>query len=903
MKRLLAYLFIVIGLGLTFSVNAKASELAVLYSNSDKIKIFIEYGSSGSLALAENHCNKFGKTSKPGDSTYNAYHEGKKGSFIIYSCEGGNKKISKNDASHNSYKCGDKDWMGNTVCGEDWEKKQKNKISLKKKINTNLNVNDYIFYAFEYPNIGTIASFYKSSTRNINEAILLLKNGECKFGTSIDKLIENSKYESSFDFKCSYVMRDKNIYARIQNKVNISIYPKDMKVRGINSIGKTITKVRIPGEILSLAKFYNANKLIKQIEGDKSKTKIAKDETSQTKKIARNNKTINYSDGTKYIGETQNGKPNGFGTYTWSNGDKYVGNWKDNKLHGQGTFTSVKGNKYVGEFNNDNRTGYGTLITSNGDKIEGNFIDGKLNGNAYQFEASTGRFLVGIYKDNIIIDGEAELYDSSGKYLTTNVYENNTVFKDNKFNGSGYFVFADTGDVVVGTYKNGKIIDGDAEVYDSSGKYSKTYVYGNSTVIKQKNEWLKKRKKTLAEALEENNLKFEDTETVIVKKEQKKNENKNQKVAKVSEENQKEIKIKTKELDTEGPKILIAETITVDDSSYSLKGKVSDAGSDKIYLKIDGQDVPLKKGSFKVDRYSPNDEEIKIVAIDKWGNESTKMIKVIVDIKEETVVEKLEPLNPSTIKAKSSGEKVALIIGIENYIEVPKANYANLDAEYFSDYARKVFGVKKQNINLLVDENASFVKTNKALTLWLKSKIKAKQTDLVVFFAGHGLASNDGKELYLLPQDSDPNLLDITALSRTKLFQTIIDLKPKSVTMFLDTCYSGVSRDEQMLLASARPIRIVADEQEGIPDNFTIFTASQVEQISSGLKEANHGIFSYYLMKGLEGKADSNQDNKITNGELLTYMDENVSQKAAELGREQNPSLAGDPDKILISYR
>ncbi len=56
-------------------------------------------------------------------------------------------------------------------------------------------------------------------------------------------------------------------------------------------------------------------------------------------------------------------------------------------------------------------------------------------------------------------------------------------------------------------------------------------------------------------------------------------------------------------------------------------------------------------------------------------------------------------------------------------------------------------------------------------------------------------------------------------------------------------------------------------------------------------------------MKGLEGKADANKDNKITNGELLAYMDENVSQKAAELGREQNPSLAGDPDKVLISYR
>ena len=120
--------------------------------------------------------------------------------------------------------------------------------------------------------------------------------------------------------------------------------------------------------------------------------------------------------------------------------------------------------------------------------------------------------------------------------------------------------------------------------------------------------------------------------------------------------------------------------------------------------------------------------------------------------------------------------------------------------------------------------------------------------------------------------------------------------------MFLDTCYSGVSRDEKMLLASARPIRIVADDNDSIPNNFTIFTASKLNQISSGIKEANHGIFSYYLMKGLEGNADLNKDRNITNSELLAYMDENVSQKASELGRKQNPTLSGDPDKVLMTY-
>ena len=56
-------------------------------------------------------------------------------------------------------------------------------------------------------------------------------------------------------------------------------------------------------------------------------------------------------------------------------------------------------------------------------------------------------------------------------------------------------------------------------------------------------------------------------------------------------------------------------------------------------------------------------------------------------------------------------------------------------------------------------------------------------------------------------------------------------------------------------------------------------------------------------MKGLEGFADLNEDKKITNGELLAYMDQNVSQKASELGRKQNPSLLGDPNKVLISYK
>ena len=56
-------------------------------------------------------------------------------------------------------------------------------------------------------------------------------------------------------------------------------------------------------------------------------------------------------------------------------------------------------------------------------------------------------------------------------------------------------------------------------------------------------------------------------------------------------------------------------------------------------------------------------------------------------------------------------------------------------------------------------------------------------------------------------------------------------------------------------------------------------------------------------MKGLEGYADENKDKKITNGELIAYLKDNVSEEAFTQNREQDPMLVGDSNKVLMSYR
>ena len=115
--------------------------------------------------------------------------------------------------------------------------------------------------------------------------------------------------------------------------------------------------------------------------------------------------------------------------------------------------------------------------------------------------------------------------------------------------------------------------------------------------------------------------------------------------------------------------------------------------------------------------------------------------------------------------------------------------------------------------------------------------------------------------MYLLPYDGSPDLLEDTAILRDKLFKELSLANPRSVTVFLDTCYSGTTRSNNMLISS-RPIVIVAKEQ-AIPSNFTVFTAASGDQIAKPLLEAKHGLFSYFLMKGMEGMADKNNDKNI----------------------------------------
>ena len=324
-------------------------------------------------------------------------------------------------------------------------------------------------------------------------------------------------------------------------------------------------------------------------------------------------------------------------------------------------------------------------------------------------------------------------------------------------------------------------------------------------------------------------------------------------------------------------------------------------GANTTSLTVDDEEQGAsEQGSYTVRRLARVGQAniIRISAVDRNGNTDTKTISVVRQAVDSRPA--FARLTPDKVKPRPARDAVAIIIGIQNYKLIPKAEYANQDAQVFYDYASRALGIQQENIKLLVDDEADVSGIYKAFQNWLPLKVRKGKTDVYVFYSGHGLPSADGKSLYFLPVGADRDLIAKTAISQKEIVDALKAAQPKSVTMFIDSCYSGQIRTGETLLASARPV-VLSVQETAYPPEFTVITASASDQIASSSPDLKHGIFSYYLMKGLEGEADENKDGTITIGKLQSYLAERVPRFATTMSRKQEPQLTGDANRVLVA--
>ena len=268
--------------------------------------------------------------------------------------------------------------------------------------------------------------------------------------------------------------------------------------------------------------------------------------------------------------------------------------------------------------------------------------------------------------------------------------------------------------------------------------------------------------------------------------------------------------------------------------------------------------------------------------------------------------------------AKSSNPAVeglhwAVVIGVSKYADtsVPALRYAAADAQAFHDWAVSPSGGKyaPSRVKLLVEEQATSENMKDALFVWLKEALAEDM--VVIYFAGHGSpeSPDSPNNLFLLPYDARYDSISITGFPMWDI-QTALKryIKAKKVVVIVDACHSGgVGQSFDVARRANRGLKInrISTGIHGLTkvgDGICVISASDDGQFSQESKDwgGGHGVFTHFLLQGLEGQADYNKDTRVTLGELIPYLSEQVRRATKNA---QSPIVAGQFDPALSIAR
>ena len=251
---------------------------------------------------------------------------------------------------------------------------------------------------------------------------------------------------------------------------------------------------------------------------------------------------------------------------------------------------------------------------------------------------------------------------------------------------------------------------------------------------------------------------------------------------------------------------------------------------------------------------------------------------------------------PTAIKVPRS---YAVVIGI--------AQYQNLEAkhqlQYSANDADSIYSIlispqggnfRAENVRKLIGKQATLENMRRELEVWLPSM--AHEDDRVlIYFAGHGFVYQ-GKG-YLAPYDISLKNIAETGYPMDSLGMVVGSrIKAKNKVLLTDACHSGA-------ITPGAQNENLTSSLLNIHKSLFSLTASRDREQSFESPDwgGGHGIFTYYVVKGLEREADENLDGIVTADELAEYVRRNV--REATNARQNPTSDRGSFDPNLpLSY-
>ncbi len=220
---------------------------------------------------------------------------------------------------------------------------------------------------------------------------------------------------------------------------------------------------------------------------------------------------------------------------------------------------------------------------------------------------------------------------------------------------------------------------------------------------------------------------------------------------------------------------------------------------------------------------------------------------------------------------RKTGTNRAFLVGVRAY-QFPSGDvqlrYTEADVDEMSRVLNR-HGFAREHIQLMTQwsqaDNPKLAPSANNLRGQLKQFLDESIADdrVLIMLTGMGGETSEGAEYFYVP--SDANLNDQHSLISLSEFLSLLKNCPaKQKLLLVDTCQTVSMRGLEF-------------PQQALPPGVGVLLACSAREVSYEDDGLRHGVFSHFVMRALEGEADTNGDRAIQLSELLAYARSRVS--------------------------
>ncbi|HND49360.1 MAG TPA: caspase family protein [Anaerolineales bacterium] len=250
------------------------------------------------------------------------------------------------------------------------------------------------------------------------------------------------------------------------------------------------------------------------------------------------------------------------------------------------------------------------------------------------------------------------------------------------------------------------------------------------------------------------------------------------------------------------------------------------------------------------------------------------------------VLAESQSLDASTLSA-TTGQKYAFLVGINQYESgIRELNYCVNDAIKLGATLQK-HGYQVRILHTEVEDSNLFPRRSSIideLAAWTQNLLP--EDTLYVHFSCHG--DLIGEESVLIVSDTRHRSISKTALKLNDVIETMKSGRARKLVLSLDVCHGGV--DMGRALIDKAFMQNVYENAEG----FVVLAASTAHQKAYEVHEYQHGLFTYFLIKGLSGDADADENGVISVEDIRNYVLHQISQWNMQNHKRQEPTYRAE---------